>query len=234
MNIRKNFFNCLLLVIAFLFASNVNAQYVLTPSKTLTKYQNFNELTYDSIHIANTSPDTLYMQWQLIQYDTTGGSYLDFCSSGNCWLWVPATGSFPPIAPGKFGWAGVHYWTGNVTATCTTKIWLYKQGSFANGDTITYILHAVNNNSVDENVEVDNLFEVYPNPASDKITIKIANNSFLQKKISLYNIIGEVVYTSILKNTYTDIPLNELGEGMYFLNILSENKTYTKKIVVRK
>ena len=231
---NKNISIYMLLMFTFLFVNITKAQYTLTPSKVCVNYQGFNELSYDSIHIANNSIDTLFLKFQYISNDTSGGTYFDLCTSGECWLGIPAGGNFPPIVPGGFGWAGVHLWTGNVAATSTAKIWLYKQGNISTGDTLTYILHAVNLNAITENTAFDTYFEVYPIPAKDKITIKNNMNTSNENTFTLYNIIGEKVYSTSSKNILTEIPLEKIREGIYFLNIFSENKMYTKKILVRK
>ncbi len=232
MNKSKTFIIYFLLAFVLLYVSDIKAQYVLSPSATLVKYQALNELTYDTIHIANISSDTLKLKWALIQYDTLDGSYFDFCSSGNCWLGFPASGSFPPIVPGGYGWAGVHCWTGNIPVSCTARIWLYEEGNFSTGDTLTYILHAISDNGIGNTLENENLITVYPNPAIDKITIKSSFNVGDKLIFSLFNLQGAVVLSTTEKSNFTEIHLNDLSNGIYFLNIIDGNRKYMKKIVV--
>lgn len=223
-----------LLVFTLLYTSNSKAQYSFSPSKTLIKNQSFNSLSYDSIHIANNSSDTLFLNWELLQYDTLGGSYIEFCSSGNCWLGIPATGSFPAIEPGGFGWAGVHFWTASLTVTCTAKIYIYKEHSLTNGDTLTYILNALHGNGIEKNDQLKNSITVYPNPASDKVSILFENNKAEEIPVSLYNILGEIVYSTSCNKSFIEIPLESISKGIYFIKISSGNGDYVKKIVVSK
>jgi len=217
---------------AFLFASECKAQYSFSPSTTLIKFQTLNSLSYDSIHIANSSSDTLYLKWEMIQYDTLGGSYIDFCSSGNCWLGIPVSGSFPAIKPGGFGWAGVHYWTGSIPVTCSAKIYIYKEGSYTTGDTLTYILHAISGTGIVYKDVPENLISVYPNPATDKITIKSTFNTTEEMSVSFCTISGKVIFSNNYKSSLSEIPLNKVNDGIYFLNICLANRKYIKKIVV--
>lgn len=223
-------------IIAFvvLFPDKSSAQYTFTPSKTLVNYQLRNSLDYDSIHIANNSSDTLFLKWQLLLYDTTGGSYFDFCASGECYLGFPATGSFEKIKPGGFAWAGVHLWTGSNLVTSTAKIWVYKDGFYSDGDTLTYILHTVNNNTIADNKDRENSILVYPNPASDRIFVRFENNKTEEITIFLYNILGELVFKTITNNSNIEIPIDQINKGICFLKIKSGNKEYIKKVLVSK
>ncbi|MFZ4398419.1 MAG: T9SS type A sorting domain-containing protein [Bacteroidales bacterium] len=232
MNKNKTSISFFLLVIALLFTSISKAQFTFSPSTTIVNYQILNELSYDSIHIANNSADTLKMKWELLEYDTVGGSYFDFCSTGNCWLAIPASGSFPPIKPGGFGYAGVHLWTGNVVADCSARIWVYKEGNYTAGDTLTYILHAIKGNGIENNNESDNSITVYPNPVSDKVIISLSFNLSEEASLTINNILGEIIFSKTGLTTFTEISLDNISEGLYFLNVISKNKKYVRKIVV--
>jgi len=232
MNKNKNFIIFGLLAFSLLYSNITKAQYTFSPSKTLIKFQARNSLSYDSIHIANNSNDTLHLRWELILNDTTGGSYFDFCSSGVCWLGIPVSGSFPAILPGSFGWAGYHLWTGNTEVVCTAKIYVYEEGDYNNGDTLSYILHAENPNSIQTTIDTKYLVIVYPNPATDRINISFENNNTEEIIISLYNILGEIIYTTSNVNTFIEIPLINVNNGIYFLKMKSVNRNYNKKILV--
>ena len=223
---------CFLFVFACLYTSESKAQYSFSPSTTIVKYQYRNSLSYDSIHIANNSTDTLRLHWKLILNDTMGGSYFDFCSSGNCWLGMPATGSFPAIIPGGFGYAGAHFWTANLAVTSTAKIFVYKEGFPTIGDTLTYILHTVNGSGIETKDEAENLISVYPNPASDRIIISRRNTSMGEMKASFSNINGAVIFTTSSLKALTEIPLDNIAEGIYFITVNIGNQKSVKKIMV--
>ncbi len=233
MNTYRNFIKYFLLVLVVLFANISSAQYTITPSDTIEVYQNFNTLNYYKVNINNITSDTLHMHWKSIQYDTIGGTYFDFCASGICYTGFPFSGSFPLIAPGTFGWAGAHFYTGSVPVTSTAKVTL-TEGLSETGVTITFILHAANTTGIENNHLSENLISVYPNPAKDNLTVKLDIKSTRETSISLYNVFGELVYSTTTKISLTDIPLKGIGEGLYFLNILTDKKKYVKKIIVKK
>lgn len=208
-----------------------HGQFSFSPSTTLIKNQGVNLMTYDSIHISNNSSDTINLNWTLLLLDTLEGSFFDFCASGNCRLGMPDTGSFPPIEPGSFGWAGAHFWTGNTPVTSITKIWIYDEKNSSIGDTITFILNAVTNNIIDHS-EIDNLFSIGPNPTTR--AINITSKKYKASNIYLYNTLGQLQYSSLVNSYYSTIDLTTLSNGIYFIGIESEVGVYFKKIIINK
>ncbi|MCX6230134.1 MAG: T9SS type A sorting domain-containing protein [Bacteroidetes bacterium] len=226
-----------ILIIFFLFAFamqtsyNSNAQYTITPSDTINVYQDFNLIAYYSVNINNTTSDSLQMHWRTLQYDTTGGTYFDFCASGICYTGFPLTGSFPIIAPGGHGWAGAHFRTGNIPVSVTAKV-LLTEGLSETGDTVTFILHATNTAGLENIKSVENPFSIYPNPVKDKISIKSNSDKAVEIRILLYNILGEIIYDNKGRSSLTEIPVEKIPEGIYLLKIRSGSKDYVKKVVV--
>lgn len=71
-------------------------------------------------------------------------------------------------------------------------------------------------------------FLMYPNPANDRITISgIQGNA----KAEVYSYTGQMVVNQNFSDT-TTLQLN-LPSGMYFVKVTSENKTTTRKLIIR-
>ncbi|MEA3445950.1 MAG: two-component regulator propeller domain-containing protein [Bacteroidota bacterium] len=80
-----------------------------------------------------------------------------------------------------------------------------------------------------ENGRGNNNFEIYPNPAKNKINIY---SSATIKKIELYNPSGQLLRkTSINKNQQT-IDISGLSPGNYFIRATGKNDVWVKKFVV--
>lgn len=76
---------------------------------------------------------------------------------------------------------------------------------------------------------------IYPNPASDKITVKLKNNNLSYSDISIVNSLGQVVKTQKLNNDLDfNIDVSVLSSGFYLLNIHSNSSTTTKKLIIEK
>lgn len=77
----------------------------------------------------------------------------------------------------------------------------------------------------------ENIFALYPNPVTDKLTIR-AQKSSPSLDISLFNMAGQIVYSQKYYNTGTiNLDLSYLQGGMYFIRIDIENEVVTKKII---
>lgn len=70
---------------------------------------------------------------------------------------------------------------------------------------------------------------IYPNPTSGQIQVAVSSGS--EYNIEIYNVMGEVVYKSLLLNPKSQIDLSSQPQGIYFLNIKGEKKNYSAKIV---
>ncbi|MFC5196182.1 endonuclease [Bizionia hallyeonensis] len=67
---------------------------------------------------------------------------------------------------------------------------------------------------------------IYPNPTSRRVYVKGLNN---RANATVYSIEGRALFTKEITNSYIDL---NLSSGMYLLQITSDNKTTTKKIMV--
>ncbi|MEO5683687.1 MAG: M1 family aminopeptidase [Chitinophagaceae bacterium] len=83
----------------------------------------------------------------------------------------------------------------------------------------------------------ENEIRIYPNPATDHLTVLILNPSVPQINIQLYTIIGQRVYNAPKILTGRDealiIPTSHLAKGIYVLTVAGNIRTITKRIVVK-
>jgi len=86
------------------------------------------------------------------------------------------------------------------------------------------LLHVASNES--EN------FQMYPNPASDQITISLS--SAVIKKVKLYDVTGKKLKEENFESRTVQMPLNDISSGMYFLEITSDSgQKSSKKLIVK-
>jgi len=73
--------------------------------------------------------------------------------------------------------------------------------------------------------------EVYPNPLSSGNWQLVVGSNLVGSVVTIYNVNGQLVYRSQIREAKSEIPL-QISSGMYFINILYDNKiVYTKKLV---
>lgn len=71
--------------------------------------------------------------------------------------------------------------------------------------------------------------KIYPNPVSDMLNIKGINTT---AEVSLYDTSGRRLFTSKIDSNTNTIDVSELS-GMYFIHIVTKNKSISKVIMVK-
>jgi hypothetical protein len=98
-------------------------------------------------------------------------------------------------------------------------------------DGFTEKQYRINYNFITKNndIEYDQLISIYPNPATNMITIDLLQNE--QGTLNIYNIDGGIIKTEKLKST-NSIDVSELKSGNYIFNLkLSNNINLYKNII---
>ncbi len=73
--------------------------------------------------------------------------------------------------------------------------------------------------------------QIYPNPSVGLITIE--SSLFTEKTaVTIYNVLGELVYNTSFNGTKNQLDLKELSSGVYTVNISTNNQQVIKKIVL--
>lgn len=82
--------------------------------------------------------------------------------------------------------------------------------------------------------ELNNLVVgVYPNPVHESLfTIELTNTN-APARYSLTNLLGQVVQEGSLLSLINAIPVHDLSEGMYLLQINQEGKRFTTKLMIK-
>jgi Flp pilus assembly pilin Flp len=70
-------------------------------------------------------------------------------------------------------------------------------------------------------------FKIYPNPTNTQFSIQLKEEIQLEK-VSIYNQLGQLVSSS----TEITINVNNLSEGIYFVEITTDKGTSTKKLII--
>jgi hypothetical protein len=111
----------------------------------------------------------------------------------------------------------------------------------ANSIHINNIVQFVNVNCyssvIDDGINKDILFNIYPNPSSEKITIDLSNYADHQIDLFVFNALGQQVITKNIINNSSNIILDvsQLKEGIYYFRAVTDmQKVYDKKIIINK
>lgn len=79
--------------------------------------------------------------------------------------------------------------------------------------------------------------KLYPNPASDKVTLSLSSAEESEAALSVYNLMGQLVYSSQIVLTeginQINVSTNDLTSGVYTVNVRTKKGTSTQKLIVR-
>jgi len=74
--------------------------------------------------------------------------------------------------------------------------------------------------------------KVYPNPASDQLTINLSTEAFHLIRINLVSLDGKNVITKNVKTNNLNINVTDVSSGVYLLQLILEDDIVYKKIVI--
>jgi DNA-binding beta-propeller fold protein YncE len=77
-------------------------------------------------------------------------------------------------------------------------------------------------------------FSIYPNPASNVITLNVNKTNNENLTLNIYSISGTLVKSEMLKLNQQRTNIADLPNGVYLITIKSKNETETKKLVIQR
>lgn len=83
------------------------------------------------------------------------------------------------------------------------------------------------------NLISDSEIEVYPNPASNEISVQLPDD-FKEGRVEIYQTDGTLVFSENIAGKNSFIDVSEFSRGSYLIRVSSESKVYQKKIVLIK
>lgn len=88
--------------------------------------------------------------------------------------------------------------------------------------------------SLSEQTSGNTAFSLYPNPASDIVTLNINNPNNTDLTINIYTKIGTLVKSETLKQNQLQINIGDLSNGIYVVAIQSKEWSGKQKLIVQR
>jgi len=207
-------------------AGNLGAKYIWSNGDTTQKIHVTSSGTYSvNVYRYCSSSDTVVLTINPlpkalgIDYVRSGNTYLFGVSGGqyiNSYLWLFGDGDTSTQAN------PLHtYKTGNIYSV---KVVLYND---CGNDTVTWTIPT----GIGSLSQQDNTIKIYPNPASQVLTISADNNSIELKDMEILNSVGAVVYRGSANGTANfTVNVSGFATGHYILRA-NTSRGYINRIV---
>jgi hypothetical protein len=85
---------------------------------------------------------------------------------------------------------------------------------------------------ITENIGDNSLFKIYPNPASNLITLNI--NEYENAVLNIYKITGDLVSSGKVTETNPHIYIGNLSAGIYMVEIKTQKSSEKQKLVIQR
>jgi plastocyanin len=91
----------------------------------------------------------------------------------------------------------------------------------------------VNTLGVSDYEVAKSMFNIYPNPAQSEINITFSNNSAKISAVNVVSITGKtVIENADVNNTKKTLDVSTLANGLYFVRVIQEGKTYVRQFTI--
>lgn len=82
--------------------------------------------------------------------------------------------------------------------------------------------------------EMEMEVSIYPNPSTGNFTVNVSGNDATNSQITIYNSIGQIVYSEQINSVKTQMDLSKQTSGIYFCRVESKAKTIISEKIILK
>ncbi len=158
------------------------------------------------------------------------------------WYWGDGSSSNTLYTSHTYSTAGTYTICLSVNVNCgASDISCYTYAIFRSSQDQNIItVNVINPATVGiKNAEAENvLYSISPNPNSGSFNMNASGLPAGPVKMTIYNIVGAQVYSTEINGNNgslsKDIQLNEAPNGVYFIHLNADNKTFTKKVIINR
>jgi len=157
---------------------------------------------------------------QFMNTVTTSTNYIH--PTGGAWTLSPSTPSNPnPTIDTTYEYT----WWSNTEKYTLADIQTNAQGNVTNAN---YLLKDV---SGIKEPTISNKMNVFPNPASDLITLEWDNYAKEGAEVSIYDIRGQLILQKEINSSFTNFDIQNFSKGVYFITLKDSKSIIEKKFI---
>ena len=216
----------LFLISILSFSFSFSQGFSVSPSHSVSTTIQTDEYITSQISFTNTTTDSLFLSWNLLEKVTPNGWDYSYCDFNSCYDATKTEGTMAPIPAGGNGFIKVNVMT-------TVESWSYFKFSVFNvempelADTIEFWFNGIAD--IKENLK--ETISIYPNPieSGDNWTIK---NLPLNSTVEIFNSLGQKIGKTIQASNSLMLD-GDLTKGVYILKIYHNKRVEMRKLIVR-
>jgi hypothetical protein len=216
----------LFLISILSFSFSFSQGFSVSPSHSVSTTIQTDEYITSQISFTNTTTDSLFLSWNLLEKVTPTGWDYSYCDFNSCYDATKTEGTMAPIPAGENGFIKVNVMT-------TVESWSYFRFSVFNvempelADTIEFWFNGI----ADIKDNPKESISIYPNPitSGDDWTIK---NLPLNSTVEIFNSLGQKIGKTIQASSNLTID-GDFTKGVYILKIHHNKRVETRKLIVR-
>lgn len=217
------------LLLAISTTAQAQVSYSVSPAKAVNVTAPYNETTVSDIYQANTGNSKIVLKWERVSVNLPVGWIASICDFGACYGSIPSMSTMDSIPVGGKGLLGLNLDPGTIAGAGVVKVYLYQDGYYSNGDTITW---NITSSAVGiEEISVTDGIVIYPNPAKNYLNINFKKSGFQTSFAYLIDALGREVFNISLTEQNNSIDVSFLNTGFYNLVIQTGEKKLVKRII---
>jgi photosystem II stability/assembly factor-like uncharacterized protein len=81
---------------------------------------------------------------------------------------------------------------------------------------------------------IKNQIRIYPNPASDIITLDLTIVNNVDLTLNIYDVIGTLVKSEMVKQNQQQIKIGDLSNGIYMIEVKSKELNWKQKLIIKR
>ena len=151
--------------------------------------------------------------------------------------WTPLTFDLTGVEKGKWVTISKDFVRNAASGVQDRPRIVVRQAGVTSGTGTMYIddvsVNVNNALGVDDFSENKNTTKVYPNPFDVSVNKDINISAPNAKRVVLYNVSGAQLFKAEKTTEPFELPISNLKQGIYFISIISDTTTETKKIIIK-
>lgn len=206
-----------------------NQTFNFIPGEYIVDYVELEQYKNFQVDLVHEQFDDITFGWVTVENNLLDKWEYTSCDNGGCYSLLPDSATIGPLADTVNGYIRLTINPRDQAGTGTVVIYVYNEKYPDQGQFVTFEITATELTSVAEvNVSA---FSVYPNPASDFISIK--NTSSFSAYFSLTDLSGKLFgERQVAPASETSFNLSDLPRGIYLGRFNSTETTSLKKIII--